>query len=321
MKIDPPVSVKELAEKLGISFTGNPEHPVSGLNEIHMVEPGDITFVDHPKYYNRALFSKATTIIINKEVDCPEGKALLLSEDPFRDFMKMISLLRPFVPASRLINETSQIGEHSVIQPGAFIGNNVVIGKHCIIHPGAVIYDHCMIGDHVIIHSNSVIGADAFYFQRRSDHVVKFLSCGRTIINDHVEIGACSTVDRGVTGDTIIGEYTKFDNHVHIGHDTVIGKRCFFAASVIVGGVTRIGNDVTVWGQVAINKGLIIGDGVVLLGTSAVDKDLEGHKTYFGAPAEEAKKKWKEMAAIRSMAEDYMRIQKKTNISDLTGDA
>ncbi|GHV47043.1 hypothetical protein FACS1894180_9580 [Bacteroidia bacterium] len=118
-----------------------------------------------------------------------------------------------------------------------------------------------------------------------------------------MEIGANCAVDRGVTGDTSIGDGTKLDNFVHIGHDTIIGKRCLFGAQVGISGVCVIEDDVTVWGQSGINKDLRIGKGAIILGTSAVDKNLEGGKIYFGVPAIEARKKWRELAALKQLPE------------------
>jgi UDP-3-O-[3-hydroxymyristoyl] glucosamine N-acyltransferase len=305
MRFDRPYKLEEIAGLTGGEFDGDPGFEVTGINEIHMVEPGDLTFVDHPKYYDKALGSKATTILINKRVERPAGKALIFSESPFDDFMKLARHFRPFVPATAMVSDSAVIGRGTIIQPGAFIGNNVTIGENCIIHPHVSIYDHCIIGNNVIIHSGSVIGADAFYFQKRAQKTAKFESTGRVVLKDHVEIGANCTIDKGVSGDTLIDEYTKFDNHIQIGHDTFIGKRCLFASGVLVAGVTRIEDDVILWGQVAINKDLVIGKGAVILGTSAVDKTLEGGKTYFGAPALEAREKWKEMALIRRLPEMY----------------
>jgi UDP-3-O-[3-hydroxymyristoyl] glucosamine N-acyltransferase len=305
MKLNKPHTLAEIAGMIGADFAGPPAFEITGINEIHMVEPGDLTFVDHPKYYDKALNSKATTILINKKVEVPQGKALIFSDTPFDDYMQLVKQFRPFEPASRMISETAEIGEGTLIQPGAFIGNHVRIGKNCIIHANVSIYDHTIIGDQVIIHSGTVIGADAFYFQKRKEETVKFESCGRVILKNHVEIGACCTIDKGVSGDTIIDEYTKFDNHIQIGHDTYIGKRCLFASAVIIAGVTRVEDDVILWGQVAVNKDLVIGKGAVVLGTSALDKSIEGNKVYFGAPAVEARAKWKELALIRRLPEMY----------------
>ena len=308
MKFDNPKSLYEISEIIQAEFDGDKNFPITGINEIHMVEPGDLTFVDHPKYYDKALQSKATTILINKKVPRPDGKALIFSSDPFRDYMTLVKKFRPFEPASKMISDTAEIGEGSIIQPGAFIGNYVKIGTNCIIHSNVSIYDHCILGDNVIIHSGTVLGSDAFYFQKRKDKTVKFESCGRVIIKNNVEIGANCTIDKGVSGDTIIDEYTKFDNHIQIGHDTYVGKRCLFASAVLVAGVTRIEDDVILWGQVVVNKDLVVGKGAVVLGTSGIDKSIEGNKVYFGAPAEEARKKWKELALIRKLPEMYEKL-------------
>lgn len=312
MKFQTSHSLQEIADYINGEPIGNPDFEITGINEIHMVEPGDLTFVDHPKYYDKALQSNATTILINKRVACPEGKALILSDTPFDDYMKLVKRFRPFQASNNMVSETADIGEGTIIQPGAFVGNHVKIGKNCIIHPHVSIYDHCILGDNVIIHSGTVIGADAFYFQKRAEETVKFESCGRVVIKDYVEIGANCTIDKGVSGDTVIDEYTKFDNHIQIGHDTYIGKRCLFASAVLVAGVTHVEDDVILWGQVVVNKDLTIGKGAILLGTSAVDKSLEGGKTYFGAPAIEAREKWKEMVMIRRLPEMYANLQKLT---------
>lgn len=312
MKLNRPYSLKELAKMISAEFIGNPSFEITGINEIHMVEAGDLTFVDHPKYYDKALNSKATTILINKKVDCPKGKALLFSNNPFDDYMKLVKKFRPFIASTQFVSDSAEIGEGTFIQPGAFIGNHVKIGKNCIIHSNTSIYDHCILGDNVIIHSGTVIGADAFYFQKRENETVKFESCGRVVIKDHVEIGANCTIDKGVSGDTIIDEYTKFDNHIQIGHDTYVGKRCLFASAVLVAGVTRIEDDVILWGQVVINKDLVIGKGAVLLATTGVAKNLEGNKVYYGTPAEEARKKWKELAMIKKLPEMYEKLNNLT---------
>lgn len=301
MKFYRTFSLKEISGFINARFIGPEGFEIEGLNEIHMVEPGDLTFVDHPKYYQKALHSKATTILINSEVEPPEGKALIISEDPFRDFIALIKRFRPFEASSKNISESAEIGEGTIVQPGAFIGNHVKIGKNCLLHSNVNIYDHCVIGDNVIIHSGTVLGADAYYFQRKEGKLRKFQSCGRVVIGNDVEIGALCSIDRGVTGDTIVSEGTKFDNHVQVGHDTYIGKHCLIGAHVAIAGVTRIEDEVILWGRVVIDKDIVIGKGAVLLATSAVGKSLEGGKVYFGAPAIEARQAWKEIAALRKL--------------------
>lgn len=301
MKFAVPYTLEQLAGLLNAEFAGDPRLLVTGINEIHVTGPGDITFVDHPKYYGKALSSNASVVLINKKIDCPDGKALIYTDDPFGSYVKLAKLHAPFVSAKAMISETAIIGEGTVIQPGAFIGNQVVIGKNCLIHANVSIYDGTIIGDNVIIHSGSVLGADAYYFQRKPEGYRKLESCGRVVIGNNVEIGALCSVDRGVSGDTTISDGVKFDNHVQVGHDTYIGRNCLLGAHSAIAGVARIEDDVIIWARVAINKDITIGKGAVILATSAVDKSLEGGKTYFGSPAEEAIRKWRELAALRKL--------------------
>jgi len=309
MKFPSPIALEQIAGFIDAAFCGDPSFPVSGINEIHMVSSGDITFVDHPKYYNKALLSKASVVIINQKVDCPEGKALLFHDDPFAAYTSLVRRLMPFVASNAAVSPTAKIGDQTIIQPGAFIGNNVVIGKNCIIHANVSINDYCIIGDNVIIHANSVLGADAYYYQRKPEGYRKLESCGRVIINDNVEIGALCSIDRGVSGDTIIGKGTKFDNHVQVGHDTYIGSNCLIGAHTAIAGVTCIEDDVIIWAKVAINKDLVIGKGAIILATSAIDKSLPGGITYFGSPAIEARKKWKELVIMRKLPEIYSKLR------------
>ncbi len=303
MKFDHPYTLKEIADFIKGEYIGSNTHEITGINEIHMVDTGDITFVDFHKYYDKALTSKATTIIINKNVEPPEGKALIISDDPFRDYIKIVKRFRTFEPASKAISDSAEIGEGTYIQPGAFVGNHVKIGKNCLIHANVSIYDHSVIGDNVIIHSSAVIGADAYYFKRRPTHYDKMESCGRTVIEDDVEIGAMSAIDKGVSGDTVIGKGTKLDNFVQIGHDTKVGQNCLIGSHSAIAGVTVIEDDVIIWAKVLINKDIVIGKGAVVLASSGTDKSLEGGKTYFGIPAIEARKKWREIIALRNLGE------------------
>jgi UDP-3-O-[3-hydroxymyristoyl] glucosamine N-acyltransferase len=308
MKLSSPIGLQEIAGLINATYSGDAMFPVCGMNEIHMVSPGDLTFVDHPKYYAKALASKASIILINQAVECPEGKALLFHDDPFAAYTLLVRRFMPFIASTSAISPSAIIGEGTVIQPGVFIGNQVVIGKNCIIHANASINDYTIIGDNVVIHANSVLGADAYYFQRKPEGYRKLESCGRVVIQDNVEIGALCSIDRGVSGDTVIGKGTKFDNHVQIGHDTKIGANCLIGAHTAIAGVTRIEDDVIIWAKVAINKDLVIGKGAVILATSAIDKSLPGGVTYFGSPAIEARKKWKELVMLRKLPELYKKL-------------
>lgn len=305
MKFPNPITLKELAILINAQIVGNEEYEAIGINEIHIVENGEITFVDHPKYYDKALSSRASVVIINQKVDCPSGKHLLVCEDPFFAFITIGQKFRKSEKNENQIHQSAKIGAGTIIQPGAFVGNDVTIGDNCIIHSNVTIYDNCIIGNNVEIHANSVIGADAYYFQKKNGAYRKLKSCGRVVICDDVEIGALCAIDRGVTGDTTIGKGTKTDNHVQIGHDTIIGSNCLIGAHSAIAGVTKIEDDVILWAKVAVNKDLTIGKGAVILATSAVGKSLEGGKTYFGSPAVESRKKWKELAILNKLVENF----------------
>ena len=296
-------SLHEIANLLNCEFVGDANFPVLGMNEIHVVEAGDIVFVDHPKYYDKALQSAATIVLINKKVDCPQGKALLISDDPFRDFNTLTKHFRPFIAANVSVSPSAKIGLGSTIQPNCFIGNNVVIGKNCLLHANVIVYDNTVIGDNVIIHSGTILGADAFYYKKRPDGFDQLLSGGRVVIEDNVGIGALCTIDKGVTGDTTIGEGTKIDNQVHVGHDTVIGKKCLIASQTGIAGCVIIEDEVTLWGQVGTTSGITIGAKAVVLGQTGVTKSIEGGKSYFGTPVEESREKLKQLAYIKRIPE------------------
>ena len=304
MKFKKPQTLKEIATLINTDFIGDDNFEILGINEIHVVEKGDIVFVDHPKYYDKALNSAATTILINKKVDCPEGKALLISDDPFRDFNKITKHFNPFIASKENIAESAIIGEGTIIQPNVFIGNHVTIGKNCIIHPNVTIYDNSVLGDHVTIHANTVLGADAFYYKKRPEGYDKLISGGRVVIENNVDLGASCTIDKGVTGDTTIGEGTKIDNQVHVGHDTIIGKKCLIASQTGIAGCVIIEDEVTIWGQVGTNSGITIGKGAIILGQTGVTKSVAGGKSYFGTPIEESREKLKQIAGLKRLLKE-----------------
>ena len=305
-------TLKEIAHIISAIHVGDDDFPVEGMNEIHVVTPGDIVFVDHPKYYDKALQSAATIILINKEVDCPKGKALLISDDPFRDFNKLTFHFKPFEPSRISISATAKIGKNTIIQPNCFIGNNVVIGDNCVIHSNVSIYDDTVIGDNVIIHAGCVLGGSAFYYKKRDEGFDQLKSGGRVVIEDNVDLGALCTIDKGVTGDTIIGEGSKLDNQIQIGHDTVIGKKCLIASQTGIAGCVIIEDEVTIWGQVGVTSAITIGTKAVISAQSGVSKSLEGNKSYFGTPADDFRSKYKELASIRQIPELIKLIKDKT---------
>ena len=314
MQFPSPVSLQWISEFINAKLIGNSHGNATGINELHKVEQGDLVFVDHPKYYDKCINSAAGFIIINKETSIHEGKALLVVDNPFEAYCKIVNHFRPFEPSSKMISDSAVVGEGSFIYPGTFIGNHVSIGKNSVIHPNVTIMDHCIIGDNVIIQAGTVIGSDAFYYNTKKDRELwykKMPSCGRVIIEDNVEIGAGCTIDRGVSHDTIIGRGTKFDNMIHIGHDTVTGKNCLIAAQVGIAGVVTLEDGVTLWGQVGVSKTLTIGANAVVYAQSGVGKDTEGGKVYFGSPIEDAKEKMKELVWVKRIPQLWEKVMGK----------
>ncbi|MEN3040075.1 MAG: UDP-3-O-(3-hydroxymyristoyl)glucosamine N-acyltransferase [Bacteroidia bacterium] len=313
MKI-PAHKAHEIAALVGGSLIGDPNIIATGINEIHRVEPGDITFTDVSKYLRRALESPASIILINQEVDPPPHKALIYTHFPFRSFNFLLEYFRPSISPAFSPNHTQYpgvevgenviIGEGTHIEPGCKIGHNTVIGPNCyigkdtIIYPNVTIGPYTHIGAHVVIQSGCVIGGDAFYYKRTEIGSERLLSKGRVVIGDYVEIGANTTIDRGVTSDTYIGDHTKIDNLVQIGHDTFIGRNCQIAAQVGIAGTCAIEDGVILWGQVGVPSGIRIGARSTVLAKSGVLTSLEGGKVYFGFIAKEVKKAWREIASM-----------------------
>ena len=309
MKFNKKQSLEQIANLLNCEYVGDKNFEILGMNEIHVVESGDIVFVDHSKYYEKALQSKATIILINKSVDCPIGKALLISDDPFRDFNKLINHFKPFQFSNVSISDSAKIGVGTIIQPNCFIGNHVEIGKNCLIHSNVSIYDYTIIGNNVIIHAGTILGGDAFYYKKRPDGFDQLVSGGRVVIQNNVDIGALCTIDKGVTGDTTIGEGTKIDNQVHVGHDTIIGKKCLIASQTGIAGCVIIEDEVTLWGQVGTTSGITIGAKAVIMGQTGVTKSVEGGKSYFGTPIQESREKLKQLANIKKIPEILSKLK------------
>lgn len=313
MKLQTPHTLSSIAALLNCPFAGDANLPVLGLNEIHRTAVGDIIFCGHPKYLSKSLNSPASVVLVNDDsLVPPTDKGFIFCPNPFEAYNFLTQHFQPFVPMQAAVSPTATIGQGTVLQPGVVVGNNVSIGNNCLLHPNVVIYDNTLIGNNVIIHANTTIGADAFYYNKNSQgQYVKWHSVGRVVIGNDVEIGANCTIDRGVSADTFIGDGTKLDNKIHIGHDSVIGRNCLFAAQVGIAGVVDIEDDVILWGQVGVSKDLTIGKGAIIMAQSGVGKNVEGGKSYFGSPIGEAREKMRELAAIKWLPEFFSKIHKK----------
>ncbi len=303
MRFPQPIPVRDLAQRFNAQLIGDETLVVTGINEIHKVSPGDIAFSDVKKYFQKTLDSAATVLLFNEAAECPPGKAILVVANPFEVYDTLVREHRPFDPLSEAISERAIIHPSTIIEPGVVIAPNVRIGANCYIQANAYIGEYSIIGDHVNIGPGTIIGSDAFYFKKLADgSFKKWRSGGRVIIENHVDIGANCTINKGVSGDTIIGEGSKLDCLIHIGHGAVIGKNCLFAAQVGIGGKTIVEDNVVLYGQVGIAQALHIGKGVIVQAKSGVSKNLEAGKVYFGTPAEETRQKLRELAILRQLA-------------------
>lgn len=326
MKLQTPLTLIDVANLLSCDYVGPPDHQILGINEIHRVETGDLTFVDVEKYYQKAFDSKATTILIDKKVDPPPGKSLLITQHPFTAFNQLTDYVRPRLslhhtgkpPSSQSPNKIAagvvfgegvELGEQVEIGANTVIGSHVTIGPRTIIYPNVTLADYVKIGADCIIQAGTVIGGEAFYYKRTETGHQKMLTRGQVRIENGVDIGANCTIDNGVTAETVIGEGTKIDNLVQIGHDSIIGKRCIIAAQVGIAGCVIIEDDVKLWGQVGIIQNVRIGAGAQLYGKTGVMHSLPGGKTYLGMIGVEARTKMREIAALRKLPEFIQRVE------------
>lgn len=305
MKLSQPTTVGAIAQMFSAQIVGDADTEIRHLNEIHKVRRGSLIFVDNEKYYSQAIYSSASAILIDKAVDCPPNKALIIVDKPFQVYNQLARHFAPYRPLYNAISPKAKIGKNTIIEHNVVVGDDVVIGDDCLIRANCVIATGAEIGNNVVIHPNTTIASDAFYFSKDSStrSYQRWHSIGRVIIEDFVEIGAGCTLDKGVSGDTRIGYGTKIDNQVHVGHGVEIGKHCLIAAQVGIAGKTIIQDYVTIYGQAGISQALVIGEGATILAQTGVSKSLPGDKTYFGVPATEARTYFREIAALRSLPE------------------
>lgn len=302
------LTAADVAQQIGGQLIGDSSILVRGINEIHHVQEGDLCFVDHPKYYDKTIASAASVILIDKAYTCPPGKALIVTDAPFAAYNQLVAAHLPAntstyacaadFPHSRNL----KIGEGTTIAAGVVIGHDVHIGDRCHIEANVVVGNSTYIGNGVRIQAACVLGGDAFYYKRVEEQgYLPFVSGGRVVLEDEVELGPACTIARGVSSDTRIGRGSKLDAQVQIGHDCKIGQHCLLAAQVGIAGNTQVGDWTIMQGQVGVAQNLIIGPKTIILAKSGVSKNLEGGKQYFGYPAQEARTAFQDLASLRQM--------------------
>jgi len=287
-------SLAEIIESCGgiISNAEDGQIIIEDITSLTEATNNDISFFDNKKYLEEFKNTKARACVAKKEFegDCPEGTIFIESNNPYFTYSKIIEKFyknetetTEVHPRSN-IELSSEVGKNTQIYPGVYIGENCVIGENCIIYPNAVI-QNAIIGDNVIIHSGVTIGQDGFGYAFDSGKHNKVIHLGSVIIEDNVEIGANSTIDRGSGSDTIIKEGTKLDNMVMIAHNVKIGKHCVIASQCGIAGSTEIGDYCMFGGQCGIAGHLKIGNQVQLAAKSGVTKNLKDGSVMGGTPA------------------------------------
>ncbi len=322
-------TLQEIAEGLEVRLQGDGSVRVSGVASLASASAGDLVFVEDEKYLSRAMQSGAGAVIAGEFAAGAAGKPLLICRHPKLTFARAAGFLRDgkrvgretgvhasavvhasarlgagaVVEERAVVAEGAEIGEGSRIGAGCVIGGGVKIGSGCEIYPNVTIYAGTTVGDRVIVHAGAVLGSDGFGYVRdaKSGRYEKFPQVGRLVIEDDVEIGANTTIDRGALDETRIGRGTKIDNLVHIGHNCRLGENVVIAAQTGLSGSIVIENDVVLGGQVGIGEHARIEEGVMLGGQGGVlpNKVLRGKGVAFwGTPAQPVRQYLKQLAAL-----------------------
>ena len=329
------MKLKELGEKLGCRLVGNPDIEITGISEIQTAQEGDLTFFTNPRYRKFLETTKASAVIVEKEIPeltiaqlvCPEAYAafakalrLFYSEALPEPGISEKASISPsaelgkdcYIGDFATIGDNTKIGNGVKIFPGVYIGSNCEIGDNTIIFPNVTLYSGTRIGRFVRIHAGTVIGSDGFgyAFSKKERKIYKVPQTGGVVIEDFVEIGANTTIDRGTIGDTVIGEGTKIDNLVQVGHNVKIGKYCFIVSQVGISGSTKIGDFVTLAGKVGVAGHIEITSNVTVAAKSGITKSIKEPGTYAGFPAKPYREWRKIQALIDRLPEIYEKIRK-----------
>ncbi|HIC91745.1 MAG TPA: UDP-3-O-(3-hydroxymyristoyl)glucosamine N-acyltransferase [Syntrophaceae bacterium] len=322
-------SLKELAQMVGGQVVGDDTIIITGISGIREAKEGEITFVAHPKYFKEIDRTQASAIIV------PDGikearKPLILTENPYLAYAKIANLFAQIPQIFKGISNEAiigrnvalgkdvsiypwvyvghnvKVGDRSILFPFVFIGDDVSVGEDTKIYPNVSILEKCYIGNRVIIHSGAVIGSDGFGYAKDVDKYYKIPQIGIVHIDDDVEIGANTTIDRAALGKTWIKKGTKIDNLVQIGHNVVIGKNTAIVAQVGISGSTEIGNGVRLAGQVGIVGHVRIGDHAAVGAQSGVTKSVKDQEMVSGSPAI-GHKDWLRLQGVLPKLPDMMR--------------
>ena len=337
------MKLSELAARLDCRLEGDGELDVTRVAGIQDAQPGDITFLANPKYEKLLATTRAAAVILKEDVPAAPC-AMLRARDPYLAFARAVSL---FAPVSRpapgvhalaaiaggahlgadvsvgpfvAIGEGARIGDRTVIYPNATIGAGATVGSDCTIHSNVAIRERCTVGDRVILQNGVVIGGDGYGFVRRGDGThEKIPQVAVVVIEDDVELGANTTVDRPAVGETRIKTGTKIDNLVQIGHGVTVGRNVLMAAQVGIAGSTDVEDDVVFGGQVGVGGHLTIGRGAIAVGQSGVTNSLDPGAFVAGYPAIDSRDWRKASVLFRRLPEMKRRIEQlEARVAELT---
>lgn len=324
-------SLTEIVRLLGGVVLGETDPEISGVTNIEDAGPTDITFAV-PPHLDKAAASRAAAVIVPANViDFP--KPAIQVANPRLAFAKVLELFTPVpdikrevhptavlgenvrighnvaIMAYSVIADNAVVGENTVLYPHTYIGQDVEIGKDSLLYANATVYAGCKLGDRVIVHSGAIIGSDGFGFVTVAGRHHKVPQVGNVIIEDDVEVGANTTIDRATTGSTLVKKGTKIDNLVHLAHNVVVGENCFMVAFTGISGSAKIGNNVTFAGQSGSAGHLTIGDNCVFAAKSGVASDVPSNSFYAGFPARPHREWLKAEAGARKVPDLVKKVQ------------
>jgi UDP-3-O-[3-hydroxymyristoyl] glucosamine N-acyltransferase len=326
------VILRELASRLGCTVRGNGEVDVQRVRGIEESGPGDLTFVANRRYVARLSSTRASAVIVSPELETPLPS--LLTPNPYLAYARAARLLHPEqrpeagVHEAAVVDPTAELGEGAHVGPLAVVGArvrlgartivhphvvlyaDVVVGEDCVLHSGVQVRERCRLGDRVIVQNGAVIGGDGFGFARDAEgRYEKIPQVGIVVIEDDVEVGALSAIDRASMGETRIGRGTKLDNLVQIGHSVTIGEDTVLAGQVGVAGSTRIGRGVTLAGQVGVAGHLTVGDGVIATAQTGIPSSVDPGALVSGSPAIDNRDWLKASAVLPRLPELIKRLR------------
>ena len=326
------LKVKDLAERIDGLVVGDSEIEISAASDVEDAVEGDIVFAEDAKHLKSAVASNASAVIALKDTP-PSGKTMILVDKPRLAFAQVLEAFSPAlrrepgIHPSAYIGEGSEIGENpsigynayvgqntrigdnAFIYPFAYIGDGVVIGDNCVIHPFVSIYHDVILGNNVVIHSGSVIGADGFGYTKVGERHYKIPQIGTLVIGDDVEIGSNTSIDRARTGKTVIGNGTKIDNLVQIGHNVSVGENCIIVSQTGISGSANIGSRVIITGQAGLKDHISIGNDAVLAGRAGVFGDVAPGEFVSGYPARPHLENMKMLAAQRKLPDTMKQVK------------